>query len=88
MKLSKEQFIKLKFRVQVYCYEDCPMASKRDKFYLDCGEEDCEFYPLSPWVNKPKPPHPDQISLPNRTVEVRRLNPDLKLIIYPEKEPK
>lgn len=89
MNLSKKQIIKLKFKLQLYCYEECPVASKRDKFYMDCECKECGFYPLSPWANKPKPPHPDQIPLPNKTIEVkpvRKLNPDLELIIYPEKE--
>lgn len=91
MNLSEEQTIKLQFKIQLYCYEECPIASKRDKFYMDCERKDCEFYPFSPWADKPKPPHPDQIPLPNKTIEikpVRKLDPDLKLLIYPERRPK
>jgi len=72
MVLSKNQFIRLKLKIQIYCYGECPIASKRDVFYMDCERKDCEFYPLSPWAGEPKPPHPDQIPLPDEIIKVVR----------------
>lgn len=69
MNLDRKQIVKLKYKIQLYCYEECPL-SKRDKFYMDCKCRECGFYPFSPWAGEPKPPHPDQIPLPSKIIEV------------------